>query len=90
MKFLYIIILFLFSIPALGQTIKGNITSTDGEPLSNISVKLEGTDFGTRTADNGDFTLRNIKPGTYTLVASGIGYSASKQNLIVINGKTIS
>ncbi|EHQ31073.1 TonB-dependent receptor [Mucilaginibacter paludis] len=87
MKFLYIIILFLFSIPALGQTIKGNITSTDGEPLSNISVKLEGTDFGTRTADNGDFTLRNIKPGTYTLVASGIGYSASKQNLIVINGK---
>ncbi|RKR84147.1 iron complex outermembrane receptor protein [Mucilaginibacter gracilis] len=87
MKFLYIIILFLFSTPGIGQTIKGNITSTDGGPLSNISVKLEGTDFGTRTAENGDFTLRNVKPGTYTLVASGIGYSATKQNLIVINGK---
>jgi iron complex outermembrane receptor protein len=87
MKFLYTFLILLFTIPAIGQTIKGNITSTDGEPLSNISVKLEGTGNGTRTEENGDFVLRNIKPGTYTLIASGIGYTASKQNLIVISGK---
>ena len=66
MKLLYTFFILLFTIPAIGQTIKGNITSTDGEPLSNISVKLEGTGNGTRTEENGDFVLRNIKPGTLT------------------------
>jgi len=87
MKFLYTFLILLFTIPTFAQTIKGNITSTEGEPLSNISVKLEGTSNGTRTEENGDFVLRNIKPGTYTLIASGIGYTASKQNLIVVFGK---
>jgi iron complex outermembrane receptor protein len=87
MKLLYILLILLFTIPAIGQTIKGNITSTDGEPLSNVSVTLEGTILGTRTSETGDFTLRYIKPGTYTLVASGIGYSATKQNLVVVAGK---
>ncbi|WP_419802840.1 TonB-dependent receptor domain-containing protein [Mucilaginibacter sp.] len=87
MKLLSVIILFLFSVPVSGQNIRGNITSNQGEPLSNISVKLEGTTLGTRTTENGDFTLKNLKPGTYTLVASGVGYFATKHNLVVVSGR---
>lgn len=54
-----------------------------GVPLSNISVKLEGTAFSTKTTKNGDFTLSNVTPGTYTLIASGTGYSASRRNIVL-------
>jgi iron complex outermembrane receptor protein len=87
MRFFHTLIILLFTISATGQTIKGNITSDEGASLSNISVKLEGTTLGTSTDENGDFALRDVKPGTYTLVASGSGYAASKQNLVVISGK---
>jgi len=87
MKFLYLLFFLLFISPVFAQTIKGNITSTEGEALSNISVRLEGTDNGTRTAENGDFILRNVKPGTYTLIATGVGYSATKQDIVVVSGK---
>jgi iron complex outermembrane receptor protein len=87
MRFFHTLIILLFTISATGQTIKGNITSDEGASLSNISVKLEGTTLGTSTNENGDFALRDVKPGTYTLVAWGSGYAASKQNLVVISGK---
>lgn len=87
MRLLYFILISLFTLPATAQIIKGNITSTEGEPLSNISIMLEGTTQGTRTIESGDFILRNIKPGTYTIIASGTGYSASKQNIVVVAGE---
>lgn len=34
--------------------------------------------------------LRNVIPGTYTLIASGIGYTAIKRDVVIIAGKSIS
>lgn len=87
MKFLYTLFTILFTLPAIGQTIKGNITSTNGEPLGNISVKLDGAEKFTKTEKNGDFILRDVKPGIYTLTATSIGYTATKRNVIIIHGK---
>ncbi|MDJ1496580.1 TonB-dependent receptor [Cytophagaceae bacterium DM2B3-1] len=88
-----LLIVILTSIITLqAQTGKGTITGTirsgKGEPLSGINVGLEGTTLGEATDTQGKFTIRNVEEGSYTLVASGVGYTASKQNVTVQAGKT--
>jgi TonB-dependent starch-binding outer membrane protein SusC len=40
--------------------IKGRIVNENGEPLEGISVKIKGTNTGTSTNANGEFTLNNV------------------------------
>lgn len=54
-----------------------------------INVVLQGTPLGSPTDDSGNFLLKNVPAGTYTLVATGVGYKASKQNITVAAGRTI-
>lgn len=68
-------------------SIRGSIQSPTGIPVSGINVTLHGTALGATTDGQGEFRLRNIPTGTYTLVAIGVGYSASKQNITVMPGK---
>jgi iron complex outermembrane receptor protein len=89
MKYIYIFILSFFSTYVIAQTIKGNISSKSAEPMNGITIRLEKTNYVTQTLENGDFILRNVEPGTYTLVASGVGYAAVKQNIIVVSGSII-
>ncbi|MBC7922994.1 MAG: TonB-dependent receptor [Ferruginibacter sp.] len=68
-------------------SIRGSIQSPAGEPLVGINVGLEGTTLGVPTDERGEFTLLNVPAGTYTLLATGVGYSASQQNVTVAAGK---
>lgn len=70
-------------------SVQGRILSTSNEPLSGISVGLEGTAAGDATNETGAFSIRNVAAGTYTLTATGVGYSAKKLNVNVSAGKTI-
>jgi len=38
----------------------GRIVNENGEPIAGASIKVKGTDKGTSTNDNGEFTLRDI------------------------------
>lgn len=69
-------------------TISGCIQSNNNQALPGINIGLEGTTLGNATNDQGKFEIRNVPVGTYTLIATGIGYSASKQNVTVTGGKT--
>jgi iron complex outermembrane recepter protein len=69
-------------------TISGYIQSSNTQPLTGINVGLEGTTLGNATDEQGKFEIHNVPQGKYTLVASGVGYSASKQNVTVEAGKT--
>lgn len=84
--------LFLTHLQSYAQSkngvIKGTIQSEDNTPLVGINVSLEGTSLGNATDNNGAFTIHNVPPGRYTLLASGIGYSATKQDVQVDAGKT--
>ncbi len=54
----------------------GVITDKEtGEPLLGANVKIEGTMLGAASDVNGQFTIINIPPGTYTVSASYMGYS---------------
>ncbi|MFI5196159.1 MAG: outer membrane beta-barrel protein [Chitinophagales bacterium] len=84
MKYLFIAILFLFSIPgSIGQTytIKGNITDTlNNVPLYRSSVVLirisdSVIETYTRSTANGNFELRVPKQGKYILKATFPGFA---------------
>ena len=62
-------------------TLNGSIQSETGEPIIGIHVRLEGTSFATITNESGHFEIKNIPAGSYTFLASGIGYEAKKENI---------
>jgi len=80
------IILFL-ALPFSGlsqYTITGRIVSkNDQKPVADASVFLNGATVGTKTGDNGSFTLSNVRPGQYDLVVSIIGFETVQQNIMV-------
>lgn len=64
--------------------VSGKVTGTDGNGIASVSVQLRGTSIGTVSDGNGlyNFTA-DIKPGSYTLVFSGIGYKTTEQALSI-------
>lgn len=69
---------------AINTTISGVVTDRkDGEPLIGCTVLLKNTNNGTACDIDGNFTLKNIKPGS-TLQVSYVGY---KKKEITFTGK---
>jgi hypothetical protein len=55
-------------------TVTGRVLDADGRPISAASVQLRGVDafasaYATTTGGNGAFTLKDVEPGTYVLIA---------------------
>ncbi|MEP6951278.1 MAG: SusC/RagA family TonB-linked outer membrane protein [Ginsengibacter sp.] len=60
---------------AQNREITGNVfDAKDGSPLSNVSVKIKGTDKGTSTNADGTFSLESNK--NVTLEFSGVGFAS--------------
>lgn len=58
--------------------IKGTVVdSQTGETLIGCNVYIQGTTTGVTTDLDGNFVIRNVKPGKYTLVASYVSYDAT-------------
>ena len=83
--------LLFFGIAAIkGQTnsISGKVSS-NGEVLPFVNVYLKKTKQGTSTNKNGFFELKNIPNGTYTIVASSIGYKFKSKKITLIGNQKI-
>ncbi|MDP1676791.1 MAG: TonB-dependent receptor [Bacteroidota bacterium] len=83
-------ILFLLFLPLVlfsGQTgkIVGKITDKKtGESVIGVSVLIQGTKSGASTDFEGDYSISNVPPGTYTLTITSLGYkTATIKNVIV-------
>ena len=61
--------------------ITGKVTTSDGQAAEAVSITLQGTGNGTITDRNGNYQVRNIKPGTYQLTASFIGLEKQEQTI---------
>lgn len=81
-------LLLMLSVLSFGQTltVKGVITSENGETLPGASVILKGTSTGTTTDVDGKYSL-NLADGNGTLVYTYIGYIA--QEIVVGNRNLI-
>lgn len=82
--------IFLITANGFAQTatVKGNITSSN-HPADNVSVVLKGTKIGTVTDNNGNYEIKNIKPGNYTLKVSAVGFSSKEKSITVQAGDEI-
>src|SRR5690606_14675407 len=59
--------------------IQGTVTdAATGEPLPGVNVLVEGTAQGTATDFDGRYTIIGVRPDTYTLVFSFIGYRTAR------------
>ncbi|MEQ8523199.1 TonB-dependent receptor [Gracilimonas sp.] len=76
-KLLSFFFFLLISQSLLAQTgkITGFVTDTNGEPLPGVNVIIEGTTQGTATQPDGYYQILNVKPGTYSIKASFIGFT---------------
>ncbi|MGC9355268.1 MAG: carboxypeptidase-like regulatory domain-containing protein, partial [Mariniphaga sp.] len=62
-------------IPAEGQqpqTVRGKVTTTQGEPIPGVTVMLKGTTTGTVTDNDGDYSI-TVREPTDVLVFSFVG-----------------
>lgn len=75
------------SVAPTDDVLKGKVVDRSGEPVIGASVIVPGTDKGTVTDVNGNFTLGNVKSGV-TVEVSYIGYEkltvSLKDNLTLV------
>jgi hypothetical protein len=81
--------LLFFHVSSIAQAIiSGRVLNRgDKKPVADASVFLSNATIGSKTADDGTFTLRNVKPGKYELVVSIIGFETYRQTVIINNNK---
>jgi len=64
--------------------ISGRVTDVEtGEPLENVNVFVAFTTIGTTTDSRGNFELKNVPLGMFTLVTSRVGYEHQVNSLQV-------
>src|SRR5436190_18713602 len=75
----------LVSITAMSQVkLSGKVTGSDGKGLTYISVAVSNTTFGGATDGEGNYNFNaDLKPGTYILQFSGVGFKTKTQTLTV-------
>ena len=65
------------------SNISGTVKDNDGMPVPGANIILEGTSKGAVTDIDGKYSVSNIENGTYTMVASYLGYSESRKSITV-------
>src|SRR6478672_11856402 len=58
---------------AQGRTITGTVTDSAGFKMPNVSVQVKNSRIGTKTDDQGAFTLQ-VPSSNATLLISNVGY----------------
>lgn len=94
MKRLTFIFFVLFIIVSLTEgvaqvlvSLSGKVTSSDGNPVPQATLAVEGTSYGTYSDNNGNYTIY-LPEGKYIVVASFIGLKNQNKN-IELKGKMI-
>ncbi|MCB4798047.1 TonB-dependent receptor [Neotamlana laminarinivorans] len=75
-------------LPLNAQEVKGKITSKN-EALPYVNVYLKGTTKGNASNEFGDYQIKNIKAGNYTIVASFTGYKSVEKQIFIKNNEVL-
>lgn len=69
--------------------ITGRVTdATTGQPISSTRVNVVSTAIGALTNDQGQYTIRGVSPGTYTVRVLRVGYAEQRGTAQVGAGQT--
>ncbi|WP_286971521.1 TonB-dependent receptor, partial [Flavobacterium sp. UBA4854] len=87
----YFFVLLLSSLNMMAQqlgTVNGKVSLSGNKPAENIAVALKGTKYSDITTVSGHYEIKNVKPGTYTIVLNGVGIQPIEDK-IVVNSKQV-
>jgi len=88
---LILILSFLFfGANAQQYTASGKVADAAGKAISNATVCLKESNQCTATDVNGNYTLQNIKHGTYVIVVSSLGYKTIEKVITVTDKVVVS
>jgi iron complex outermembrane receptor protein len=76
------------ALSAQNNSIKGTVTTKDGQAVPEVAITIESLKAYTQTNEDGHFELTNIKPGTYLLRLTHTGLSPLEQWVTVQSGKS--
>ncbi|WP_256006838.1 TonB-dependent receptor [Pedobacter deserti] len=90
-KIIFTVLFSLFSLQVAfcQAVIRGSIEDELGRPLPGINISLNADRRGTTDAA-GKFIFENLAPGEYMLIATGVGYQATKQGIVLRDGQHLS
>ncbi|UHG92006.1 TonB-dependent receptor [Spirosoma oryzicola] len=79
-----LLIVLMLPVSLLAQsvaTIKGKVTTADGDPAEYVTVSLKGKGQGSITNGKGEYTINRVKAGTYTVQATAVGLKTSEKEI---------
>ena len=69
-------------------TIEGRVTDEAGEPLPGVNIAFPQLNRGTVSKADGSYRIENIRPGTYILTFSFIGYQTKNREITIRANET--
>ncbi|HVT83846.1 MAG TPA: SusC/RagA family TonB-linked outer membrane protein [Chitinophagaceae bacterium] len=83
----FVLILQLCTLIGLAQVrISGKVTGPDGRGIVSISVSVHNTTYGAVTDADGMYAIQaNLRPGSYTIDFSGVGFKSRSQSIQIGN-----
>lgn len=82
----------LFRIPEEEQqygAVRGRITTADGSVAPYVSVVLKGTNFGAISNEDGEYQIKRVPAGQYTIVVSAVGLYPKEKEVHVGPKQTV-
>ncbi|KAA2241755.1 TonB-dependent receptor [Chitinophaga agrisoli] len=70
------------------SSIRGKVTTADGLAAPYVTIQVSGTKKGAVTDEKGEFIIRRLNPGTYTLHISLVGFETIDKEVSTQAGQT--
>jgi outer membrane receptor for ferrienterochelin and colicins len=68
-----------------GVSLSGYVTGPDSSFVTGATITLKGTTFGTVTDKKGSYKINKIKPGTYIIHVSFLGFETQERSVAILN-----
>jgi iron complex outermembrane receptor protein len=91
-RYSFLLILIISATFAYAQqtgTITGKVLDDNKDPISGALVELEGTQIKANANNAGEFTMKDVPAGTYTIRASTYSYRTQTAQVTVSAGQTL-
>jgi len=83
------LLLVSFCSVAQNASVKGRITTSDGQPAEFVNVVIRGTNKGVIADADGNYQILNLRAGSYTIQASFVGLKAENKQVVLEDAQTI-
>jgi iron complex outermembrane receptor protein len=78
-----------WSANAQTSSIQGHVSTAAGQPAVGVSIGIKGTTIGSITDSDGSYQLAQLKPGTYTLGVSMVGFKTQQRRVEVKTAESV-